>query len=79
MDSSDSVSASRNRPSSTSSQLSNSTPSSCTSRLVAGIEPGVMPPISAWWPRDATKNSSSSSAENTGVTTVTSGRCVPPW
>ena len=48
------VSSSRNRPSSTSSQLSNSTPSSCTLRLCAGMEPGVMPPISAWWPREAT-------------------------
>ena len=42
------VSASRNRPSATSSQLSNSTPSSSTLRLFAGIEPGVIPPTSAW-------------------------------
>ena len=54
------VSASRNRPFSTSSQLSKSTPSSSIVRLCAGMEPGVMPPISAWWPRDATKKRISS-------------------
>ncbi len=42
------VSVSRSRPSSTSSQLSISTPSSSMRVLAAGIEPGDMPPISAW-------------------------------
>ena len=45
-----------------------------------------MPPMSAWWPREATKNSGSrvpigaiaAVARNTGAITVTSGRCVPP-
>ncbi len=55
-------------------------PSSWMVLLKAGIEPGVMPPISAWWPREATRNSSSApSVSKTGVTTVTSGRWVPPW
>ena len=49
-----SVSASRSSPPATSSQLSISTPSSSTRVLNAGIEPGVIPPISAWWPREAT-------------------------
>ena len=57
-----------------------STPSSSMVALSGGIEPGEMPPTSAWWPREPTKNSSSSPASsNTGVTTVMSGRCVPPW
>ncbi|CAM5300018.1 hypothetical protein SRIMM317S_00909 [Streptomyces rimosus subsp. rimosus] len=74
------VSSSRSFPSRTSSQLSKRTPSSWMVRLKAGMEPGVMPPISAWWPREATRNSSSRPASSkTGVTTVTSGRCVPPW
>ncbi len=41
------VSASRISPPATSRQLSISTPSSSTRVLNAGIEPGVMPPISA--------------------------------
>ncbi|CAM5631520.1 hypothetical protein SALBM217S_06185 [Streptomyces griseoloalbus] len=48
------VSSSRNRPFSVSSQLSKRTPSSSMVRLFAGMEPGAMPPISAWWPREAT-------------------------
>ncbi len=28
--------------------------------LLGGIEPGVIPPISAWWPRAAVKNRASS-------------------
>ena len=48
------VSASFRRPSWTSSQLSISTPSSSTRVLALGIDPGEMPPISAWCPRDAT-------------------------
>jgi hypothetical protein len=43
------------------------------------IEPGEMPPTSAWWPRDATqKVTCLPSASKTGVQTVISGRCVPP-
>ncbi|COW19889.1 Uncharacterised protein [Mycobacterium tuberculosis] len=39
-----------------------------------------MPPISAWCPREATKNRTSSPPVlNTGVITVMSGRWVPPW
>ena len=49
-----SVCASRNSPSSTSSQLSISTPSSSIRVLFAGMEPGEIPPISAWCPREAT-------------------------
>jgi hypothetical protein len=41
------ISASRNRPSLTSSQLSISTPSSSTRVENAGIDPGEIPPISA--------------------------------
>ena len=32
------------------------TPSSSSVREIGGVEPGVMPPISAWWPRLPTKN-----------------------
>ncbi len=74
-----------------------STPSSSIVRLPGGIDPGVRPPTSAWWAREATKNSGSAegamgpakgpvdvadpagaAAGNTGVTTVRSGRWVPP-
>ena len=44
---------------------------------LGGMLPGVMPPTSAWWPRLATKNMSSSPSK-TGVITVKSGRCDPP-
>jgi hypothetical protein len=47
-------SASRSRPSRTSRKLSNSTPSSSMVVENGGIEPGVLPPMSAWWPRLAT-------------------------
>ena len=40
---------------------------------MGGIEPGEMPPISAWWPRLATKKTGSSELLNTGVITVKSG------
>ena len=44
-----------------------------------GIEPGVMPPISAWCPRLATKKMGVvCPAVKTGVMTVMSGRCDPP-
>ncbi len=43
------------------------------------IEPGEMPPTSAWWPREATQNRMVFFlSSNTGVHTVMSGRCVPP-
>jgi len=43
------------------------------------IEPGAIPPMSAWWPRDATQNRIVFPASsNTGVQTVMSGRWVPP-
>jgi hypothetical protein len=48
------VPASFRRPFSTSSQLSISTPSSSTRVLALGIDPGEIPPISAWCPREAT-------------------------
>jgi hypothetical protein len=70
---------SRKRPASTSLKSVISTPSSSMLRLSGGIEPGVIPPMSAWWPREPTKNSSRSpAASNTGVITVMSGRWVPP-
>ena len=48
------VSASFRRPFSTSSQLSISTPSSSSRVLALGMDPGEIPPISAWCPREAT-------------------------
>ena len=48
-------------------------------RLSGGMEPGVSPPMSAWWPREPTqKRTVPPASSNTGVTTVTSGRWVPP-
>ena len=48
--------------------------------LSGGIEPGAIPPISAWWPRAATyqAGAASPSAAKTGMITVMSGRWVPP-
>ena len=43
----------------------------------SGMDPGVSPPMSAWWAREASRNSGSPST-NTGATHVTSGRWVPP-
>ncbi len=48
------VSSSRKRPFSTSLTLSNSTPSSSIRVEKGGIDPGVVPPMSAWWPREPT-------------------------
>ena len=60
-------------------KLSIKTPSSSICLESGGPEPGVLPPTSAWWPREATKKIISLPAlSNTGVITVTSGRCVPP-
>ena len=61
----------------TSLKLRMAAPSSARLWLLGGMEPGVMPPTSAWWPRDATKNTMAPS-RNTGVMTVMSGRCDPP-
>ena len=73
------------RPASTSLKLRISTPSSARFFENGGIEPGVMPPISAWWARLAVKKRSEwsvvtgeSAQSNTGVMTVTSGKCEPP-
>ena len=52
-------------------------PSSTRLWLLGGMDPGVMPPTSAWWPRDATKNTILPSLK-TGVMTVMSGRWDPP-
>ncbi|KAG0751613.1 hypothetical protein G6F22_022101 [Rhizopus arrhizus] len=45
---------SRNSPFFTNWKLVNSTPSSSTVLESGGIEPGVVPPISAWCPREPT-------------------------
>ena len=72
--------ASSRRPSRTMRTGSKSTPSSPMLRLPGGIEPGVMPPTSAWCARDAVKKwMLLPVSSKTGVTTVMSGRCVPPW
>lgn len=52
-------------------------PSSTKLWLLGGMDPGVIPPTSAWWPREATKNLISP-FQNTGVITVMSGRWDPP-
>ena len=72
------MSASQNRPSSTISTLSKMMPSSTIVVLSGGIDPGRVPPISAWWARLTTQAISRSSAK-TGVARVRSGRCEPPW
>ena len=55
---------------------------SCTNSCAIGIDPGAMPPMSAWCARLATYPTSdprpSRPGRNTGETIVTSGRCVPP-
>ena len=67
------------RPGSITLKLLISTPSSARFVEKGGIEPGVLPPISAWWARLAVKNSSRPRCGSwTGVTTVTSGRWEPP-
>jgi hypothetical protein len=65
-------------PPSTILKLSISAPSSNILTDVGGIEPGRMPPISAWWPLEAVKKIISLVFEsNTGVIIVISGRCLP--
>ena len=54
------------------------TPSSARLRAKGGIEPGAMPPTSAWCPRLATKKRSAPCSSCTGEITVMSGRCEPP-
>ena len=51
------------------------------SSVERGSEPGVMPPMSAWCPRSATKPTGVGPlavAAKTGATRVMSGRWVPP-
>lgn len=44
---------------------------------VGGIDPGRMPPMSAWCPRDAVKKMIfSACASNTGEMIVMSGKCL---
>ena len=71
--------ASRKWPPSRMRKSSITTPSSSRRAELGGVEPGVVPPMSAWWPRLPTKKRISLPASsNTGATTVTSGRWVPP-
>jgi hypothetical protein len=69
-----------NTPSDTSFKLSISAPSSRSVVDVGGIEPGRIPPMSAWCPREAVKKMISclpcalDAGENTGVMIVMSGR-----
>lgn len=57
-------------------KLTISAPSSKMLTEVGGIEPGRMPPMSAWWPREAVKNIIlvGSVGEKTGEMIVMSGR-----
>ncbi len=43
---------------------------------VGGIDPGRIPPMSAWCPRDAVKKIREPEGENTGEMIVISGRCL---
>ena len=43
-----------------------------------GLDPGAIPPRSAWWARLATHPITEPAAANTGATNVMSLRCVPP-
>jgi hypothetical protein len=64
-----------NTPPSTILRLTISAPSSNIFTDVGGIDPGSMPPISAWWPREAVKNMISLLPwSKTGVMIVMSGR-----
>mmetsp|Transcript_856 Transcript_856/g.2500 ORF Transcript_856/g.2500 Transcript_856/m.2500 type:complete len:288 (+) Transcript_856:1618-2481(+) len=56
-------------------------PSSSSEVESAGMEPGALPPTSAWWPREAQKKAGrdeSSSSKKSGEMTVMSGRWEPP-
>ena len=53
-------------------------PSWNISTASAGIEPGAMPPTSAWWARLAAQPTSRSRPTKHGATRVMSLRCVPP-
>lgn len=64
-------------PSLTILKLSTFAPSSKIVVEVGGMDPGRIPPISAWWPREAVKKIISSVfMSNTGVMMVISGRCL---
>lgn len=64
-------------PSLTILKLSTFAPSSKIVVEVGGMDPGSIPPISAWWPREAVKKMISFVfALNTGVIIVISGRCL---
>jgi hypothetical protein len=72
-----------NIPSFTSLKLTISAPSSRREVDVGGIDPGRIPPMSAWWPREAVKKMISlrlvvglGEGEKTGVMMVMSGRCL---
>ena len=66
-------------PSRTNNRLRSNRPSSSMLVLNDGMEPGLIPPTSAWCPRLATKKLGFRPPQNTGVIAVMSGRCVPPW
>lgn len=67
-----------NTPSFTSFKLTISAPSSNMFTEVGGIDPGRIPPMSAWWPRDAVKKMIfPDCGSNTGLIMVMSGRCLP--
>lgn len=67
-----------NTPSFTSLKLTISAPSSKIFTEVGGIDPGRIPPMSAWWPRDAVKKMIFPDCESkTGLIMVMSGRCLP--
>ena len=66
-----------NTPSETSLNATMAAPSCASEVELGGIEPGAMPPMSAWCPREATQNTTRPSW-NAGETTVMSGRCEPP-
>ena len=60
------------------SRIGGITSPSWSSSRATGIEPGAIPPMSAWWARVATKPIGCDWPANTGATVVMSGRCVPP-
>jgi hypothetical protein len=71
--------ASWNWPRSTILKLLNMAPSSHRCLECGGMDPGEMPPMSAWCPRLATKKTGlAMPLQNTGVMMVKSGKCDPP-
>ena len=68
-----------NTPSRTILKLRMCAPSSKIVVDVGGIDPGRIPPMSAWCPRDAVKKiTRAAAASKTGEMIVMSGRCEPP-